>query len=108
MMDLYSGICAYSCFDIDPVTGAASVDHFVPKSLDWRLVYEWSNYRLASARMNSRKRDFTDVVDPFGPIADWFHIEPVGYQLFPNPALQPEQVHQVLATIKRLDSMKKP
>ena len=30
-----------------------SVDHYVAKSGRWDLAYEWSNYRLACAAMNS-------------------------------------------------------
>ena len=51
----YNEICAYSCFRIHSVTGSASVDHMVPKSIRWDLIYEWKNYRLASGLMNSRK-----------------------------------------------------
>ena len=61
----YDGICAYVCIYIEPVTGAQSVDHFIAKSPRPELTYEWSNYRLACARMNSRKREFEDVLDPF-------------------------------------------
>jgi len=42
---------------IEPATGAPSVDHVVPRASTWQLVYEWSNYRLAAARINSKKRD---------------------------------------------------
>jgi hypothetical protein len=61
----YDYICAYCCFRIHRVTGAASVDHMAPKSLSWDRNYEWDNYRLCSARLNARKNDFTDVIDPF-------------------------------------------
>lgn len=65
MHTAYDGICAYVCVYIEPVTGAQSVDHFIAKSPRPELTYEWSNYRLACARMNSRKREFNDVLDPF-------------------------------------------
>lgn len=61
----YSGICAYVGTYINPTTGASSVDHFVAKSRRPDLAYEWANYRLACLRMNARKRDFDDVLDPF-------------------------------------------
>ena len=34
----YNRICAYSCFRIHRVTGAASVDHMAPKSRRWDQV----------------------------------------------------------------------
>lgn len=62
----YHGICAYSAHWIPCVTGAATVDHFIPKSIAPQFAYEWKNYRLASSKMNSRKGDYQDVLDPFG------------------------------------------
>jgi hypothetical protein len=46
----YRRLCAYLALYIEPATGAASVDHFVPKSTAWDRVYEWSNYRALPAR----------------------------------------------------------
>ncbi len=39
LMRAYDEVCAYSCFRIHPVTGAASVDHMAPKSCAWDRVY---------------------------------------------------------------------
>ena len=64
LLNGYDRICAYSCFYIEDVTGAASVDHFVGKAEDWRQVYEWRNYRLVCSLMNSRKLT-TSILDPF-------------------------------------------
>lgn len=102
LMAAYRELCAYSCFRIHPVTGARSVDHFAAKSLDRARAYEWSNYRLCSARLNSRKRDFSDVLDPFEIGDDWFHLELVGFQVLPNFELPPERQAQVQASIQRL------
>ena len=60
--DAYGGICAYLCQYIG--IEAATVDHFVPKSIQRSLAYEWSNYRLCSFRVNSTKKE-RPVVDPF-------------------------------------------
>jgi len=99
----YKYICAYSCFRIHEITGAASVDHMIPKSKSWQLVYEWNNYRLACSRLNSRKADFPDVLDPFEVQDDWFHLELVGFQVLPNRELEDEMIHQnVQNTIDRL------
>lgn len=102
LMERYGQICAYACFRIHRVTGARSADHFAPKSRDWRRVYEWSNYRLCCSRMNSRKRDFGDVMDPFSVKPDWFHLELVGFQVIPNRELDGAIRIRIQDTIDRL------
>lgn len=64
----YDGICAYLCVFVERCTGGASTDHFVAKSTMAGLAYEWSNYRLACATMNARKRDFEGMLDPVLPV----------------------------------------
>ena len=49
---------------IPPVTGGRSVEHFAPKKKHRDFAYEWDNHRLVCSVMNSRKRDFEDVLDP--------------------------------------------
>lgn len=102
LMVAYQRVCAYSCFRIHPVTGGKSVDHMAPKSRHWDQVYEWGNYRLASSLLNARKRDFSDVLDPFEVEDGWFVLELVGFQVRPAPDLRPEIHDQVVATIDRL------
>ena len=51
----YGRVCAYLCVRI---TTDPSVDHYVAKSRRWDLVYEWTNYRLACASMNSYKGEY--------------------------------------------------
>ncbi|MDQ7831869.1 MAG: hypothetical protein RDU30_09055 [Desulfovibrionaceae bacterium] len=98
----YNGICAYLCVYIVKVTGGCSVDHFVAKSKQPDLAYEWGNYRLACSRMNSRKREYDDVLDPFTVGKDWFHIELVSGRIYPNPELKNRQRLAVQKTIDRL------
>ena len=98
----YGHVCSYVCVYIEPVTGAASVDHMLPKSLSWQEAYEWRNYRLACSLMNSRKNDYRDVLDPFEIDDDWFHLELVGYQVIPRAGLEPAIKTRVQATIDRL------
>ena len=57
MMSAYDQICAYMAIYIERVTGAATVNHMIPRSVEWSQVYEWDNYRLACSLMNSRKND---------------------------------------------------
>lgn len=98
----YDGCCAYLAIFFERVTGGGSVDHFIAKSQRADLAYEWSNYRLACSRMNSRKREYDDVLDPFEIETGWFHIELVSGRIFPNPNLLPNQKDAVQATIDRL------
>ncbi len=73
MMDLYGQQCAYLAMHIEKATGSPTVDHFIPQSRNWRLVYEWSNYRLSAACVNTAK-GVLDVVDPFEVQARWFEL----------------------------------
>jgi hypothetical protein len=81
----YGSICAYSCIWIP---GNCSVDHFVPKSARPDLAYEWDNYRLAHDRINSKKADSTDVLDPFRIQAGWFILDFATLFLYPEASLQ--------------------
>lgn len=102
LKNAYEHICAYSCFRIHPVTGAASVDHMAPKSRRHDAVYEWSNYRLACSRLNARKRDFQGLLDPFEIEDGWFQLELLGFSVFPNPELSPRLRERVDSTITEL------
>ena len=102
LMAAYHKICSYSCFRIHPVTGARSADHFAAKSLDWRKVYQWSNYRLCCSRLNSRKKDFVNVLDPFKIQNNWFHLELLGFQVIPNANLPKATRIEIQNTIDRL------
>jgi len=95
----YDRVCAYLCVRIstDP-----SVDHYVAKSRRWDLVYEWSNYRLACASMNSYKGEYGDVLDPFELQDGWFALELVEFQVVPGAGLTVSDVDLVRATIRRL------
>ncbi|MGJ7462111.1 hypothetical protein ACR80S_13505 [Halomonas sp. MA07-2] len=98
----YDGICAYLCVYIERVTGGATVDHFIAKSPRPDLAYEWDNYRLACSIMNSRKRDYSKVMDPFTIHDGWFRLELVSGSIYPSPELEGRQQEQVAYTIKRL------
>jgi hypothetical protein len=102
LMTAYHEVCAYSCFRIHRVTGARSVDHFAPKSAHWSKVYEWSNYRLCCSRLNARKRDFSDVLDPFSLRPNAFQLELIGFQIIPDPTLPQPTQDELQCTIDRL------
>ncbi len=103
----YSGICAYSARWI-PNSGnrrsnfSATVDHFIPKAKTPSLAYSWSNYRLASALLNTRKGDSLGILDPFTIEYAWFILEFPSLHIRPNPALSANQTAQVQATIDLL------
>ncbi len=98
----YRGICAYACIYIDQATGARSVDHFVAKSSDRQLTYEWSNYRLACSLINSRKGTFDNVLDPFEIEDGWFELEFSALQIVPNSELDSGLQQRAQDTIDRL------
>lgn len=115
----YEWTCAFSGLRVEPVLSdtptqvgidergrVLTIDHMVPKSRDWRLVYEWDNLRLACAILNRRKGSSEDVLDPFQIDVDgesWFHMEIVEFRLLPNPKLAAELQERVEATIDILD-----
>ena len=99
----YDGICAYLCEYFERGIGAGTVDHFVAKSTDRaELAYEWNNYRLACAAMNSRKHRYDDVLDPFDVRDGMFRIELVSGAIYPDRELSPSEHGQVQKTIDRL------
>lgn len=102
MLVAYKRLCAYTCLYIEHVTGGASVDHLIPKSTRWDHVYEWSNYRLACALMNSRKNEAMDVIDPFEVRDGWFALELDECQVICGPGLDVATAARVDATITRL------
>lgn len=95
----YDEICAYSCHWIPADTGADTVEHFVPKSVNRNGAYEWANFRLVCSRLNSRKGAHQDVVDPFTVTQNTFHLH------FPSLCVVPgtRNVRAARSTIRRLD-----
>lgn len=102
MMSAYRETCAYVCIRIHPITGGASVDHFAAKSSMWRRAYQWGNYRLCCTRLNSKKNEFPDVIDPFLVRPDSFQLEFLTFQVKPEDNLDPIEHAKVAQTIKRL------
>lgn len=98
----YSEVCAYVSLWIPPITGGASVDHFVAKSGRAGLTYRWSNYRLACSLMNSRKREFEDVLDPFTLDPGTFRLNFADGAIGPDKSLSPTRASAAKATVERL------
>ncbi len=98
----YNCVCAYYAHWIPPGSSYATVDHYIPKSVEPRLAYEWSNFRLACEIANQRKREFQDVLDPFQIEDNWFILDFPSLLLKPHPDLPANIQEQVWATINRL------
>ena len=98
----YGGICAYTCHWIPYDVGSDTVEHFLPKSIYPELAYEWSNYRLVCGRLNGRKGDWQDVVDPFDVIDGMFCLEFPSLLLVVGQNLSPAQRMMAVSTINRL------
>ncbi|MGC4120247.1 MAG: hypothetical protein QM765_37825 [Myxococcales bacterium] len=74
MLVAYGRRCAYLAMYIHPATGSPTVDHVLPKSTAWNQVYEWPNYRLCAAIINSKKGALSSLVDPFAIGRGWFAL----------------------------------
>ncbi|MCK6536701.1 MAG: hypothetical protein L6Q84_27345 [Polyangiaceae bacterium] len=100
----YKGVCAYFCCYVAEATGGGSADHFVPKSdpRNRKDTYEWDNYRFACTRMNSRKRDASDVIDPIGLADGLFVLVFSTMRVKPAAGLPAPVLKDVKGTIKRL------
>ena len=101
----YRSICCYVAMKINRDPGEqdrhTSVEHFVPKSKDPWLAYEWANYRLASCKAN-RDRGDRDVLDPFAVEADDFLLMLATGEIYPNPAISESRKKVVTETIENL------
>ena len=86
----YNSTCCYSAEWIPSVTGNSSVDHFVPRIARPDLAYEWSNFRLAAARLNARKGTTQGILDPFEIGDEWFALDFPSLQVKRGDALPPQ------------------
>lgn len=110
----YRGVCAYLSVWLPPRVSCPTVDHVVPKSAclkaggdEERLIYDWSNYRLASLEVNGCKGDHQDVLDPVmidPAIAGgaWFHLRFPDCAILPAPDLPRAEKIRVRLTICRM------
>ena len=98
----YFGICAYSCHYIPLDTGSDTVEHFVPKSKRPALAYVWDNYRLVCGRLNGRKGNNEDVLDPFELKNGMFALDFPSLLIKSGSSLNADQEEKVNRTIARL------
>lgn len=102
----YHHTCAYLGMWIHEATGAATVDHFKPKTKYPDQAYEWTNFRLATSRVNSKKGEREDVLDPFSIEDGWFQLNIGTFKVEPAKELltrDPSLHDSVAQTIERLD-----
>ena len=99
MRMLWSGICHYSA--MYPEGACLTVDHFVAKTRDWKLAYEWDNYRLAASSVNSAKGNKVGIMDPFDVDDGWFVINAVSFEVEPGTAIpNREQAEYTIRELK--------
>ena len=102
LYDAYRGVCAYTCHWIPRDTGADTVDHFVPKSVKSASAYEWKNFRLVCGRMNGRKGNHQDVLDPFTLPRHVFELDFPSLLIKPSRRQSAELAARAERTIERL------
>jgi len=78
------------------------VDHFIPKSEEPKLAYEWDNFRLACLKLNARKGKSLDVIDPFALPPDSFILDFPSLLIKPHPHLLEPLKARVIKTIDQL------
>lgn len=99
MLESYERRCSYLALYIEHATGSPTVDHVIPKSRAWDQIYEWSNYRLCAALINSAKGNLITLVDPFAVRRGWFALEFVGFQVVPGPRAPASRRKRIDATL---------
>jgi len=102
MMLAYAQRCAYLAVFIED-TGNPTVDHVMPKSYAWDKVYEWSNYRLCTAIVNSKKGNLLGLVDPIAAKVGWFEIDLASYRVVRGTSAPKAQHAKIDATLSLLN-----
>ncbi|MBK8251757.1 MAG: hypothetical protein IPK82_03705 [Polyangiaceae bacterium] len=102
MMEAYEQRCAYLAIFIEE-TGNPTVDHVIPKSLAWDQAYEWSNYRLCTGIVNSKKGELLQLVDPVKAKNGWFELDLASYRVVRGQSAPKAQHHKIDATLPLLN-----
>jgi hypothetical protein len=95
----YENRCAYTSLRM---VDSISIDHFLPKAHYPELAYEWSNYRLARQKLNGRKGNTEEVIDPFNVEFGWFELDLPSCLLQPAQSLEREIKSRINQTINIL------
>ncbi len=102
MMKAYDQRCAYLAMFIEE-TGNPTVDHVIPKSLAWDQVYEWSNYRLCTGVVNSKKGELLGLMDPVNAKIGWFELDLPSCRVIRGASAPRAQHRRVDATLPLLN-----
>lgn len=94
LRERYHNRCAYLALYLHK-PGKASVDHYIPKSKDWRHVYEWRNYRLCDPVINGTRGNRSLNFDPFTVEPGVFGLEFDEYQVVAGPLASGSLITQV-------------
>ncbi len=95
----FGQLCAYSAM----YEGVGTVDHYRSLHTHPELAYEWSNYRFASAWINSCKGDVGErILDPFEVEDGWFEILLPSLQLVLTDAVPELERPRAELTLRRL------
>jgi hypothetical protein len=90
--------CGYSAMhDLN-----GTVDHFVPRSRDRSLSYEWSNLRYAAQWLNGAKGDREGIIDPFDVEDGWFEVLLPSLQLVVSASAPAAVRHRLETTLRVL------
>lgn len=95
----FNSLCGYSL--MQEMRG--TVDHFISWHTDNTQAYEWSNYRFASAVVNSSKQTADAAVwDPFAIEFRWLEIHLPSMIMKVSSDAPPDQVQRLQNTLDRL------
>jgi len=85
----FQGRCGYTAMWL---SAPGTADHFISRSEDRTLAYEWSNLRYAASWINCSKSALRadQVLDPFDVGDDWFDLELPQCELFVTDRCPPE------------------
>lgn len=103
MLRAYEQRCAYLAMHIHSATGTPTVDHVTPKSFTWNEVYEWANYRLCAAIINSKKGALRTLADPFKIGPGWFALSLITMQVERGVAAPQAEWARIDATLPVLN-----
>jgi hypothetical protein len=102
------GICMYCASwtprrrDAARGLDSTSIDHYIPKSAAPERAYDWDNFRLCRSRLNHRKGNFVDVLDPCSIANGWFTLDFSTFLIQPTSDLEPAIGTGVRSSIERL------
>ena len=99
LMAAYDKRCAYTSRKL---VETGSVDHFRPKCNYPHLAYEWGNFRLSRQRINSRKGNSEELLDPCAICDGWFVLDLPSCLVRPAAGLSREHRVGVNKTISTL------